>query len=651
MTTIDGIAGTQFRARVVSGFRKRSPESPLTWLPKYIRFPDGWESTRFDFDVCPHVRGYIERFILDPEKKKATKVWGVRLAKTTTDEGLMMWKACEDPAPMAVLFPDNESLDSVDDHLYPLMELCDPIGKQLRPAHERNRRSIKLQDCTVRLASGGKKSSVSGFPAQWVFKFEHDKISTRRSSEADPSKRIDSRTSGFCRNVKISEEGSPCEKHNSRAYKMLTSPDVQQVRYHVQCPHCKRFQVLSHDNLEWSKNELGKSEPRLAERTAWYRCEHGGCRIEDHHRVAMMQSGQWLIEGERIDTAGKITCKPKVDSDTMCFWLSKLYSLLIPSWGSIAAELVAARHAFALGDEQPLKTLYMEGFAIPWDPQRRNVRTNDLAARLRADDHLERSIIPPWASFLTMTADVGKLGEELIFYWMLTAWGGQIRGGIVDWGIINGRNAFLKQWMAMTYPLASGEQIKVWGQPACIDAGTFSHEMYDLCRPIKNCYPLKGDKHTNKSIALYYPGYQNVGLSHREIELKKKQGAHDLMWINSRLTQEWRVALVEGRLTVADPGFVSLPADVCNEWETYEDFLEEFTADVFIDDKWVGENNEYGDTLRYARALAQCYTGNGKRWGKLQPLSSESRNGPRFFSRSGAATADNDQQNFVQGFR
>jgi hypothetical protein len=150
---------------------------------------------------------------------------------------------------------------------------------------------------------------------------------------------------------------------------------------------------------------------------------------------------------------------------------------------------------------------------------------------------------------------------------------------------------------------------------------------------------------------MYWPGYQRQGISPRELELKKKANAHDLLYINSHLTQEWRVALTEGRISTEMPGFVSIPADVCDSWQDHEDFLEELTADSFVEGKWVGENNEFGDTLRYARALAECFTGNGKRWGNLPLLSVSSRSVPRFFSRSGGSQSAPKDRPFVEGFR
>lgn len=649
-----GLNAQEWKAQIADGFAAHSPESPITWLPKHVRFPEGWETPRFDFDEAPHVKGFIERFVMDPTKRKAVLVWATRLMKTTTLLGLLQWKACEDPVPMAALFPDSDTLESsIDDQVYALFERCEPLAPQLSPPWERNRQIIRLRKCRIRLASGGKKSSVSGYPAQWVVKFEHDKTSTRKSSEGDPSLRLDSRTTGFARGVKIMEEGTPAKKTESRAAKMMASPDVQQVHLHVQCPHCKKYQVLHHDQIRWEHNAIDKSEPALAERTAWYECSYTGCRIDNHDRRKLMQSCQWLIEGERISTAGKITGKPKVDSDTMVFGpLSKLYSLLIKGWGTIAAELVTARHEFALGNEKPLEKCYAETLAIPWDPRRRTIRTNDLVERLRCDDHPSRAVVPDWASFLTFTSDVGKIGEEYCFYWMVTAWGQNCRGGIVDWGIWQPTSELLTEWKAASYPCGL-MQIPLWGQPAAIDSSAYSLEIGQLCRQIKNCYPLKGDS-KNTSVDLYWPGYQRTGLTPRELDNKRKANQYDLLMINSELTQQWRVALTEGRLTSADPGFVSLPADVCDQWEDYEDFLSELTADQLIDGKWQGENNEFGDTLRYARALAQCFTANGKRWGRMPQITQSGQSGSMFFRRSSSvSTAEQSgarAQPFVKGW-
>lgn len=641
-----GLTLQSFKALVADGFRVHEPQDPLEWMQEHVGFPDGWETTRFDLEDAPHVRGVIERFVMDPTKRKANLCWGVRLGKTAFVLSIMGWKADQDPVPMVLLYPDNDSLENVDSHLYPLFEENAALALQLPPEHKRNRRVVRLRDCRIRLASGGKKSSVSGYPARWIGKTEHDKISQRRSSEADPSLRVESRASGFSAGVKIIEEGTPAKKDDSRVALLLESDDVQRLRFHVQCPHCKTYQVLEHDRLRWDHNEHGRSEPELARRTAWYECEAAGCRIGASDRGPMMRAGKWLAEGESIDKRGRIRGKPKVDSATMVFGpLSKLNSLLVDGWGDIAADLVTAVHAYNLGNPTLLETFYAETLAIPWEPRRRTIKTPALVQRLRAEDHPERGQLPAWTSFLTLTSDVGKTGEELIFYWMVCAWGRGARGGIVDWGYWQRMDNALAEWEELSFPMGSRD-VPLWGQPAGFDSGTFSDEIYRMCRPIRNCYPLKGDTNS-RQLDLYWPGLQRSHKTPRQIASDRKAGRWDLLMINSELTQQWRVALIEGRLQPDDPGFVSLPADVCDEWENFESFLEELTEDQKIDNKWQGENNEYGDTLRYARALAQCVTRNGSKWPRLRPMAGKS-GGAALFERSGSRKGKGPR--FVEGW-
>ena len=654
MTKLGGHTVASFRSLVADGWKEHTPEDPITWLPANIRFPDGWETSRFDWDDAPHVRGVIELGVKNPQIRKIILPWATRLTKTTTVEGLLAWKAAEDPCPMAALFPDNEQLDQIDDHIYQIFEKCAPIAAQLQPSRFRNKKVIRLRNCRIRLASGGKKSSVSGYPARWIGKFEFDKTNRRKSSEADPAIRIDSRASGFKRDVKIFEEGSPAKRSESRMAKAMESEDNIQAQYHVQCPHCRKFQTLHHDNLEWEKNESGRSEPDLAERTAWYRCEPTGCRIENHERRRMMQTGRWVMVGQKIDDDGDITGESRVQSDTIVFGpLSKLYSLLITGWGVIASELVKARHAFQLGDESLMEKLYSEGFGLPWDPQRKTVKTNDLARRMRSDDHELKGVLPPWTSFLTFTCDVGLIESDHVFYWMVVAWGLNARGGIVDWGAWQSRSLLMSEWQAASYPLSGDSatvmEIPIWGQPSCIDVGKWQAEIAQICNGIKSCYPSKGDSNPRGVHGMYYPGVQRIGLTAKQVEMKRKAGAFDMLFINSAMTQQWRLGLVEGRIKPEMPGFVSLPGDVCESWEDHEEFLNELTADQLVEGKWIGQHNEYGDTLRYARALAECFTQNGKLWGKLKPISVASQSAKRFFSRS-AASQGGDDRPFVQGF-
>jgi hypothetical protein len=649
------ISLASFKAMVAPGFRKPEQIDPEVWLPQNVRFPSGSEEPLFDFDEAPYVRGVIQRFWKDHRRRKANLCWGVRLGKTSTVLSLMFWTAKNDPCPMAILYPDNDTLVSdVDDQLEPMMKATPCILSELPPEHQWNKRVVRFANCRARLASAGRKASVSGYPAKKIFKIEHEKCSTRASSEADASARMDSRAAGYSLGVKILEEGSPAKKGRSRVAAMIADPDVMKLYFWCQCPHCQKFQRLEFENIVWDADpKTGKKTATSARLTARYVCEHCSEDIHDHHRRALIQSGVWLAEGETITKTGKIGGTAiAADSDEMVFVLSSLYSLRIKGWGTIAAEFERAETEARTGKFEKLMKFTTETLARVWDPLQRRTKPHKVATRLKCEDHRELSVLPKWSAFLTFTADVGKIAEHLVFYWMVMSWGAPLglpRGGIIDWGITEGKADFLNEWRGMKYRLDETEaMIPVWGHPAAIDSGDFTEEIYSLCRPIRDCYPLKGDSRNNTT-DLYSLGYARAGLTARQIQAKKKLGRPDLFQPSSDVTQGWRQALVEGRTTSADRGFVSLPLDVCERWADFREFLDELTCDQLIDGKWVGDENEFGDTLRYGRARAEHwvndrYKGN---WLALSPMGTNGGGSRRLFSR----TANRDDTTpFVDGF-
>lgn len=246
-------------------------------------------------------------------------------------------------------------------------------------------------------------------------------------------------------------------------------------------------------------------------------------------------------------------------------------------------------------------------------------RAKMLASHLRVDDHQLRGVIPAWASFLTFTSQVGKVGDELIFFWMVTAWGGICRGAVVDWGVWQSRHSFLNEYASAEYRLEESH-VAIHGQPACINSDRHASEVFEICDLMKNCYPATTEL-LRMICGIYSPGYRRPF----EVEANKVSSSYDLLHINSHVTQEWRVALTERRISTEMPGFVSLPADVCETWGEHEGFIDQLTAGSFVRGKWIGEDNEFGDTLRYSRAVAECFTGNGKRWGQLPLLSNQSK--------------------------
>ena len=633
-----GVTKDALRLSIAHAFRRRESANPLEWMPWHIRFPETWEATAFDFDIAPHVRGVIERGWMNPAIRKFNLQWATRLMKTSTLLSIISWVAAEAPAPMAVLFGDRQVLNNtVSEQMYPMFEATRPVRKQLPPDHRRNKRVIRFADCSCRLANAGTLSDASGFPARFVFKFEHEKIPVPSAgdAESDASKRIEKRTSGYARNVKIAEEGSPVAAAESRVHKLRQSGSVIEFRLQVPCPHpnCREYQVLDFERVKWDRNEIGEQTPALAEKTARYICQHCEGEILNHHRPAMMRACRWVAPGEWVDAAGVICGKPDVESDTCIFGpLSKLYSLLISGWGAVAREFVEAIESQRNGDLQALKNFVTETLGEVWVQKSGAVAASELAEHLRGSHSLKEC--PSESAFIVTTADVGYSGEDMLFHWMVQAWARGAQGAIVDFGLIAGKSKWM-EFLSREYPIiGSTMKLPVKDFPIGLDSGKFTTEVYELVDQMGHrAVAMKGDSRTDRgaNVDLYSWGYRRADRDPRLLKMQRDVGEGDLMMINTEQTQAYRIALTSKRIHPGDKGFISLPIDLVEGHETYKAWFAQLTSDYKEGAKWQRNGaNEAGDQIRSCRCLAEWYTKNGQTWDTVAL--------PRRFSVNASAT-------------
>ena len=615
-----GITKDALRLSIAPAFHRRVPMDPLEWMPWHIRFPETWEATSFDFDIAPHVRGVIERGWMDTSVRKFVLQWATRLMKTSTLLSLISWVACESPAPMAVLFGDRQTLqNTVSEQMYPMFEATRPVRQQLPVAHKRNRRVVRFADCSLRLANAGTMADASGYPARYVFKFEHEKIPmpSAGDAESDSSKRIDKRTSGYSRGVKIAEEGSPVAAADSRVHKLRQSGSVIEMRLQVPCPHCREYQILDFERVKWDRDEIGEQTPALAERTARYVCQHCELDIHNHHRAVMIRACVWVADGEFVDADGKLCGKPKVESDTVIFGpLSKLYSLLISGWGAVAREFVEACEAQRNGDLQALKNFVTETLGEVWVQKSSTVKASELAEHLRGEHSLKEC--PPDTAFLVTAADVGYSGDDMLFHWMVQAWARGGQGAIVDFGLIAGKAKWM-EFLAREYPVIGKDfRLPIMEFPIGMDSGKFTTEVYELVDQIGGrAIAMKGDSRTDRgaNVDLYSFGYRRADRDPRLLKMQRDLGDGDLMMMATEATQQYRIALTAKRINRGDKGYLALPVELVDGYETYRSWYSQLTADYKQGAKWQRSGaNEAGDQIRACRALAEWYTKNGATW-------------------------------------
>jgi hypothetical protein len=224
--------------------------------------------------------------------------------------------------------------------------------------------------------------------------------------------------------------------------------------------------------------------------------------------------------------------------------------------------------------------------------------------------------------------DVGRVGEELIFYWACLAWGIHGRGQLVDYGLAYTRDELVRLWTGMQYPHADGgPQLRPvrWG----IDSGNFTETVYDLCRPLPGVEPLKGSSRSEDDPfshvdfpEMYRLGQQRTGLTPEQVRLRERAGAADLIIPNTQRSQEWLVARLEGLVVREHANALTIPQEAFGQVVPGVDLADQLLGDVQDDrGRWRKrhESQDYRDAVRYAMVMAWVHTANGNLWAQLGP--------------------------------
>lgn len=584
---------------------------------------------RFRLDLFPHM---VEPFAAfdDPEIDIITLQWAAQTAKTTFAQGCVAKTAKCNPHPMVWAEPDENSCRRVLTRTWKLFELSPALEPLCPPKSRQSSEQMRLRTCLIRGAWAGSSTKAADFAAFIVVINEASKIKGRSTdTEADFRLLLRDRATGYV-GFKILQMSTPQVKGQCYIEQQRLEGDNR--RRMVPCPHCNHFQTLRTGNgkepggLRFEKRG-GKLDPYRARETAYYQCERCKKRIDEHHRREMCQAGLWVPDGCRVTKAGKIAGEPRRAGRHASFGpLSTLHSLLPGvSFGVCAEEFVSALTATE-GRREAIRHYVNSWEGETWDPAPVAVRPSDVVTRLGCADPLR--VCPEWSRFITVGVDVGRVGEELLFYWVAVAWGLHARAQLVDYGLAYTRDELGRLYSAMQYPHADrGPQLRPvrWG----IDSGNFTETIYDLCRPLPGVDPIKGSSRNEMEPfahadfpEMYRMGQQRAGLTPEQVRLKERAGAADLIIPNTQRSQEWLVDRLQGLVTRDHPNALTIPMDAFGQVVSGVDLSEQLLGD-FQDERgrWKKrhDSQDYRDALRYAMVMAWVHTANGNLWAQLGP--------------------------------
>lgn len=265
------------------------------WANKYAFLSAEASADAGQFTSFAYQNGIMDA-VSDPTVSKISVQKSARVGFTRILDNIIGYFIHQDPSPMLVVQPtEADANDYSETEIAPMLRdtpvLAEIVG-------DMNARDSGQKVGKRRFKNGASvtfigANSPNGFRRITVRVVAFDEVDGYPPGGAgDDGDQIalgTKRTETFW-NSKIVMGSTPTLQGVSRIEKAYEESD--QRRYYVPCPHCEAMQVLKWENLKWERSESGEHLPE----TAHFRCEANGCRIEEHHKKRMIDSGEWIAE-------------------------------------------------------------------------------------------------------------------------------------------------------------------------------------------------------------------------------------------------------------------------------------------------------------------------------------------------------------------
>lgn len=545
--------------------------STADWSTRHLVLPtESKMKGKYRLDLFPYFREIMDCFD-DPLIETITLQTASQVGKTQLAIACLAKMGATNPHPMAFADADERSTKRIIKRMWRTFERCEPLRAVIPP---RRLQAADVMTCTnfvIQGAWAGSPASAADYGAFVVVLNETDKMnSASTSSEADFRELMKERTKGYV-GFKIVQISTPSLTHNSYIETERLRGDNR--AWMVPCPHCRHYQQLRTGNgktpggIRFEKLK-GRLDPQTARDSAWYECERCQRRIDEHQRFAMLSQGIWCPEGCRVAPDGSLTGTPLRRGSHASFGpLSTLCSKLPGiSIGLYAEKIVEALTTTGDKRREKLRNFRNSWEALTWDPQPTSLTEDQIKTRCGVTD--PAGVMPEWAAFITRGVDVGRVGDELIFYWLAKAYGRSQRSQILDFGLWTSTAEFLRAIRSQTFPLTTVNGRPVTPVRTFVDSSAFASEVYQLVNPLRalGVWCVKGEEQDpsnpfkrSSGESMWFPGIQREGLAPKIIQAKVQLGAYDLIRPNTYRLQEHLQARLDGLVTKDHPSGLSIP--------------------------------------------------------------------------------------------
>lgn len=425
--------------------------------------------------TLPYQRGVMDA-ITDPDVERISMMKSARVGFTKVIDAAIGYFMHQDPCPIMVVQPTVEDANGFSkEEIAPMLRDCDVLRELVGEQKTR----ISENTITHKTFPGGSLTMVGansgrGFRrvSRRVVMFDEvDGYPASAGSEGDQIK-LGIRRTEYYHNRKIIAGSTPLVAGASRIEKMFEAGD--QRRYHIPCPSCgHRAPFAFREKADRSVHFMAWDDG--APETAHMVCGENGCIVEESHKIAMLEGGEWVAAAEFTNHAS--------------FHIWAGYSLSPnATWPQIAAEFLEAVDHGA----EALKTFVNTVLGETW--QERG-EAPDYARLYERRERYPIGEAPAGVDFLTLGVDVQQ--DRLVYEvvgWQI----GTKRSWSVDAGLLWGDTADDQTWeqldelVGRTFPRAGGDALPI--AMAAIDSGYRTQQVYGWCRryPMSRVMACKG---------------------------------------------------------------------------------------------------------------------------------------------------------------
>ncbi|MBL8231034.1 MAG: phage terminase large subunit family protein [Bryobacterales bacterium] len=378
-------------------------------------------------------------------------VWASQMSKTSVTLAMLAHMMAEDPGPALVVQPTLIMAEAFSkERLAPMLRDVPILRGKVAESRARDASSTIYTKAfiggQVSIATSNSPAGLASRPIRYLILDEVDRFEASAGSEGDPVDLARARTRSFW-NRKIVMTSSPTIKGASRIEVAWAESD--QRYYHVPCPHCENYQVLT-----WRRVEYEDANPGEAQ----YRCSHCEKLIPHHRKLWMLARGRWVATQPGRAAAG--------------FHLSELYSPW-RTWGEMAEDWIRAQ-----GSPERLRSFINTSLAEWWDDQAAGgVKEAELLARREAYG----PVLPDRVALLTAGVDVQADRVEVSVW----GWGAGEESWLMTHRVIPGDPSTPALWAALDAFLSERWQHPIVGlmplHAVCIDSGAFTGMVTRFC--------------------------------------------------------------------------------------------------------------------------------------------------------------------------